>query len=425
MPEGDEDLDVSVTLLEQDGTVSDETLPVNPLEEDTTILDRTSPAPQIDLDNSDSDSDLSDDDDPISRRWWDEVSDDDVDVISQVENVDNGPNEADDGIEELASAVNTATPLSNPEDNEFLRVPTALENLRAELLGDYQCPESPPDKPPQIRALSQTEIYSLKHYAVWVKTNGTVEAYTMHSEVLACVSNTDILSLRDVKKLAGNLVDFKPRMVDICVNSCIAYTGKYKGLMNCPYRNGKPGSPPCNEPRYRQSTRSTRVLKPRAQIPILPFMPRVRGLYFNKTTSSMMRSLHSFLQHALELVAAAMNKSKVPRYSDFGNGQVHEILRGKLGVLKDPRDVALALSTDGAQLTLKKQSNTWFVLFLFLNLPAEIRYKVSSTFIHFATPGPNPPGDMESFLWPVFEEMMQASEGIWTWDAVDSSYFCL
>ena len=43
--------------------------------------------------------------------------------------------------------------------------------------------------------------------------------------------------------------------------------------------------------------------------------------------------------------------------------------------------------------------------------------------INFATPGPNSPGDIESVIWTLFQEMVMASEGIWMWDAVDSSHF--
>lgn len=63
------------------------------------------------------------------------------------------------------------------------------------------------------------------------------------------------------------------------------------------------------------------------------------------------------------------------------------------------------------------------MVLIILNLPASIRYKTRNTIISFATPGPNSPGDLESFLWPLFEEMAEGSEGLWIWDAVTSSYF--
>jgi len=43
--------------------------------------------------------------------------------------------------------------------------------------------------------------------------------------------------------------------------------------------------------------------------------------------------------------------------------------------------------------------------------------------VPFIIPGPHNPGDIESFLYPLFEDMAKANEGIWMWDAVDSSYF--
>src|SRR6202453_3978076 len=72
---------------------------------------------------------------------------------------------------------------------------------------------------------------------------------------------------------------------------------------------------------------------------------------------------------------------------------------------------------------MKKKSDTWILLFILLNLPPEMQYKSNSVFYPMAIPGPNPPGNVESFFWLLFEEMMRASEGIWMWDAVDSSYF--
>jgi hypothetical protein len=94
-----------------------------------------------------------------------------------------------------------------------------------------------------------------------------------------------------------------------------------------------------------------------------------------------------------------------------------------MGLFQEKRDVAFAISTDGAQLTMKKQSNSWLLILIILNLPPEVRYKSNNIIINFATPGPNAPGDIESFLFLLFQEMVQASEGIWTWDAIDSSYF--
>jgi len=69
-----------------------------------------------------------------------------------------------------------------------------------------------------------------------------------------------------------------------------------------------------------------------------------------------------------------MNTSK-QSYSDFSDAQIHtEIHYKSVGLFQDPHDITFALSTDGAQLTMKKHSNTWILILILLNLPADIQY---------------------------------------------------
>jgi hypothetical protein len=110
-------------------------------------------------------------------------------------------------------------------------------------------------------------------------------------------------------------------------------------------------------------------------------------------------------------------------YSDFGDSCVQEHLYHDMHFFGDGRDIALGVSTDGAQLNPKKPSNAWLVVLILLNLPPEIRYQTNNVLVPFIVPGPNSPGDLESFLYPLFVDMAKASEGIWMWDAVESSAF--
>ena len=72
---------------------------------------------------------------------------------------------------------------------------------------------------------------------------------------------------------------------------------------------------------------------------------------------------------------------------------------------------------------MKKQSNTWLLILIILNLPPISCYKTEHIIINLAPPGPNFPGDIESFIRLLSEEMAMSSEGIWMWDAIDFSYF--
>jgi hypothetical protein len=76
-----------------------------------------------------------------------------------------------------------------------------------------------------------------------------------------------------------------------------------------------------------------------------------------------------------------------------------------MGLFHDKRDTAISISSDGAQLTMKKQSNMWLLIVVLLNLPPEMCYRAKNVIIPLAIPGPSAPGNIESFIYPLFEEM--------------------
>jgi hypothetical protein len=353
-------------------------------------------------------------------------------------NIDNDQDNiaADEGNLDSHSSVPTMTPPrpadlddynmedigSENEPNWDYTTP-ALEALKKDLLNGYKLPPEPPPTPFSIRTLDPHEELSLQHYMAWQKSNGTTKAYEFHARVLENATKIPILSLYKVERLAEALTDLQPRKVDMCIKSCIAYTGKYAQLEACPYISSATKSP-CNLPRFKPQRGSGRKI-PVAQFTALPIKPTIQALYANETTSRLMRDRDRCLQQVLHLLATASGATSAQRkYSDFGNSQIHvDIHHNASGLFQEGRDVAFALSTDGAQLTMKKHSNTWILILILLNLPAHIRYQVEHIIINFATPGPNSPGDIESFAWILFEEMARGSEGIWIWDAIDSSYF--
>ena len=299
----------------------------------------------------------------------------------------------------------------------YCDLPSTVQELQHDLLGEYKLPDSPPSTVPGPRPLSDSERLSLKHYVAWKKSNGTVLAYKLHAEVLHQATGVEVLALYSVQKLATALTELKPLQIDMCPKSCMAYTGTFAGLESCIHsRDGKI----CGEPRYKPKARPTAKNKPRAQMMALSVIASIKAMYANAETSTLLRHRDKCLQKALALIATA---SGAVQYSDFCDSKVHIHHYQSMGLFQDKRDIALALSTDGAQLTLKRQSDTWILILMVLNMPPEIRYKSKTVIYPFAIPGPNPPGNIESYLYVLFEDMAMASEGIWMWDAVDSSYF--
>ena len=134
--------------------------------------------------------------------------------------------------------------------------------------------------------LTLSEMLTLKHYIAWKKSNGTVHAYKLHAEVLRSTNVAEILSLGSARKLAATLADFKPEQIDMCPQSCIAYTGEFAGMKSCPYIcAGKL----CGELRYQPQKNPNARNKPRAQMMYLPFVPLIRAMFANADTSQLLR----------------------------------------------------------------------------------------------------------------------------------------
>jgi hypothetical protein len=295
-------------------------------------------------------------------------------------------------------------------------IPDVVIQLQKQLLGGYTLPPRPAQAPLQP-TLSEEEILSLHHYLAWTESHGTVKAYTAYAKVLAVATQKEILSLHRVRKLALKLTGLKPSFVDMCPKSCMAFTGDSQSDSTCSYKD-------CNEPHYKSQQSSQAKLKPRATMLYMPITPIIQAYYANAETSHQMQHRDHCLKQTLDVLARGAGVSGVKK-SEFSNSENHIDHFKKLGLFMDGRDTALSMSLDGAQLTMKKQSNMWLLIVVLLNLPLEMCYKANNVIIPLAIPGPSAPGNVESFIYPLFEELAKASIGMWTWDAVDSSYFVL
>lgn len=363
-----------------------------------------------------SDSDSENSDVTTSSGSSDISSDEDILVFP--EDSENGFDPASPGPanEELEGSESGSESEPEPEP-EYLNLPQSLDDLRKKLLGDYMCTEEDSASAHIPKELTSSEKATLQHYIAWKKSNGTVQAYRLHAEVLEAISGIEILSLHSAQKLAIALTELSPAQIDMCPKSCLAYTGEFAESQTCPHiHNGKL----CGEPRYKAKSRPSSQDKPRAQMMYLPIAATIKAMFANAETSKALRYRDQCLQQALHLIAKAPDAVK---YSDFCDSKVHMHHYQDMHIFKDKRDIGFALSTDGAQLTMKKQSDTWLLILIVLNLPPEIRYKSNNVIYPLAIPGPNPPGNIESYLRPLFEDMAVASEGIWLWDALDSQYF--
>ncbi|KZP10963.1 hypothetical protein FIBSPDRAFT_757391 [Athelia psychrophila] len=199
----------------------------------------------------------------------------------------------EDGLDSTPGQPASFAPPNNSSGN--FSVPEHVKALHETLLGDYTLPEHPPSSPPQAEALDSSQELTLKHYAAWYWSNGTVNTYKQHARVLQDATGTTILSLYLARKLAVRITKLSPVKVDICPNSCITYTGDFEGLTSCPHIRDKKV---CGEQRYQNVPKDSKqsASHPHAQMMTLPVMASIRAMYSNETSSQQMCHWDKLLQ---------------------------------------------------------------------------------------------------------------------------------
>ncbi|KDQ30016.1 hypothetical protein PLEOSDRAFT_1037397, partial [Pleurotus ostreatus PC15] len=282
---------------------------------------------------------------------------------------------------------------------QLLALPESQERLRAELLDGYICPEYPPSDPANDRASTMTkeERWSLKLWLAWKRTNGTVNAYSQFRALMEEALELELLSLHMVRKLAKEITGLYPTYIDVCPNNCIAFTGPFKDLEQCP--SILKVKDPHKKNKYHHLATAH---EPQAQMMVIPVVAKLKAMFRNAETSSQLRYRDSIMKKTLHL----LNEGQKIVYRDYGTGIVQRELLERGGTFTEsafgsgssPRELALAITTDGIQLTLKKGSDTWVLMLIVMDIPDIVRYLVKHVLTVLVTPGPKPPGNLETFL---------------------------
>lgn len=217
-------------------------------------------------------------------------------------------------------------------------------------------------------------------------TNASEETYSsVRNAILHRYPESCILTYYKVKQLAAELSGVVPIIHDMCPNSCIAYTGAFTELLQCPQ---------CNEPRY-EPGHVAQV--PRQQFHTLPIGPQLQALWRTPEGAHSMRYRQQCTEKTLEELI--QNKGhKKSSYRDFFDGKDY------LEAVQDGRistdDMVLVLSIDGAQLYRNKVSECWIYIWIILDHAPEVQYKKRHVLPGGIIPGPNKPKNLDSFLFP-------------------------
>jgi hypothetical protein len=229
----------------------------------------------------------------------------------------------------------------------------------------------------------------------WFQQSGVARAqYTSLRNLLRFCLHIDLPSLRRRESHLRSITTICPQFIDCCPSGCMAYTGSHAKLAACTH---------CNTPRYQEHIHIGQKLKARQHFLYIPIVPRLKIQYSNGKRSHVLKTYRK----------ALMDSYKHGQLRDFWDGDLFRTYHhAKLGLFKQPTDVGLQLSLDGVQLVRKKTHSVTPVILLNQNLPPSERVWIQNILLSTLIPGPREPIDLDSFLYPLVQEMKTLDRGV-------------
>lgn len=260
--------------------------------------------------------------------------------------------------------------------------------------------------------LSEYDMAICRAFALLIRTQLTNLKFEMVPEAYP-----DIKSYKSehiLRDRAQTLSGILPQRFDCCVNSCVCYAGHYSQLVKCPR---------CNEPRF-EGVGKDRKPKPRSQFFYIPLIPRLIAYLGSPTIAKMMEYRGQF-QHVDGIYRDIFDGTNYQAFCESPITVHGKSVNPPTNYFEDPRDIALGLSTDGYGIFTRSQATAWPLIIFNYNLPPQIRFHSENVLALGVIPGPNKPGDIDSFLIPLADELFQLASGVEAYDVLSKSTFNL
>ena len=250
-------------------------------------------------------------------------------------------------------------------------------------------------------------LYNLKAKSGWTNTSFTLLLETLSD--MFPEGNDIPKSTYYAKKLMCPL-GLEYTKIHACPNDCVLYRKENAKLDACPK---------CGVSRYKREGLNKDPLKwpPAKVVWYLPIIPRLKRLFSIKDEAKKLigheneRKKDGLIRYPADsLQWKHINKT----FPEFG---------------KEPRNIRLALSTDGMNpfSTLSSQHSTWPVLLSIYNLPPWLCMKRKYIMLSLLIPGPKQPGhEIDVYLEPLIDDLkLLWDEGVVTFDALSGTNFRL
>ena len=246
-------------------------------------------------------------------------------------------------------------------------------------------------------------------------TTGSEDTYRdVRKAIYERYPNSEFLSLEQLKKRIAAITGVTSVTHDMCINSCVGYTGPFKDLTHCPI---------CDTLRYdplKYNAENNWKRVPRLTFNTIPLGPQLQAMYRSRRGAEAMRYRRIRTQQVLNELAA--NRGVLDVYDDYitGSEYIEAVRSGNIG----DHDIALLLSVDGAQLYEKKMSDCWVYIWVIFEMSPDLRYMKKEVRPAQFVPGPNKPKHFDSFSFPIVHHLSALQrEGLGIWDAYDAAVY--
>ncbi|KAJ7246889.1 hypothetical protein B0H12DRAFT_1203245 [Mycena haematopus] len=241
-------------------------------------------------------------------------------------------------------------------------------------------------------------------------TNASDKAYTeIRNNLMERFPECQVLSHHLVKQKITELTGVVSIIHDMCVNSCVAFTGPRADADACSE---------CGESRWdpQRLADSGGVAKvPRKTFHTIPLGPQLQALWRSEKSAKAIRASTPLkaMRYRTEKTAEILreldaNNGILSQYDDLFSGEDY-IRAVKSGKIKD-KDMLYSM----------KSSDCWIYIWVVCDLSPDIRYKKLHVYPGSFIPGPNPIVKTNSFLFPgLYHLAALMREGLLIWDAID------
>ena len=297
-------------------------------------------------------------------------------------------------------------------------LPSLSEQLKEHFLTDYhgggkqnwtRC--IPPTYPLVFTAkhLSDHDLDICLAYSFMVQARLSTKEAQMFPHA-ARASN--LVSPEHIQARARFLAGVEPELYDCCPgpNACMCFTGEHQDLTSCLV---------CKESRLNDKG------LPRRRFTYIPLIPRLKAAAESHALAEVMQYRAQYKHQAGEF-GDVFDGEDYQRLQDSPIALHGEPLKNDSGepldikYFEDPRDVAIGLSTDGFTV----HGFTFWPLIIFLyNLPPTIRFLLQNILALGVIPGK--PVLIDTFLWPLLQELWKLALGVAAFDVLSSQNFIL